>query len=36
LSRIYEHLGVHNRAALAALLARYGFDVAPVVGGEKI
>jgi hypothetical protein len=32
LSRVYEHLSVHNRAALVALLARHGFDVAP---GER-
>jgi Bacterial regulatory proteins, luxR family len=36
LGRVYEHLGVHNRAALVALLARHGFDVAPGDGGEKI
>ena len=28
LSRVYDHLGVHSRAALVALLARHGFDVA--------
>jgi DNA-binding CsgD family transcriptional regulator/GAF domain-containing protein len=36
LGRVYDHLGVHNRAALVALLARHGFDVAPGEGGEKI
>jgi DNA-binding CsgD family transcriptional regulator len=36
LSRVYNHLGVHNRAALVALLARHGFDIAPGEGGEKI
>jgi DNA-binding CsgD family transcriptional regulator len=35
LGRVYDHLGVHNRAALVALLARHGFDVAPREGGEK-
>jgi DNA-binding CsgD family transcriptional regulator/GAF domain-containing protein len=33
LSRVYDHLGVHNRAALVALLAQHGFDVAPGEGG---
>jgi DNA-binding CsgD family transcriptional regulator/GAF domain-containing protein len=36
LSRVYDHLSVHNRAALVALLARHGFDVAPGNGDEKI
>jgi DNA-binding CsgD family transcriptional regulator len=36
LSRVYDHLGVHNRAALVALLARHGFDVTPGDGGGKI
>jgi DNA-binding CsgD family transcriptional regulator len=36
LSRVYEHLGAHNRAGLVALLARHGFDVAPGEGRENI
>jgi DNA-binding CsgD family transcriptional regulator len=36
LGRVYDHLGVHNRTALVALLARHGFDVTPGEGGEKI
>jgi len=36
LSRVYDHLGIHNRAGLVALLARHGFDVAPGEGGENI
>jgi DNA-binding CsgD family transcriptional regulator len=36
LSHVYDHLGVHNRAALVALLARHGFDVSPGEGGEEI
>lgn len=33
-TRAYDHLGVHTRAALIALLARHGFDVGP--DDEKI
>ena len=33
LSRVYAHLGVHNRAELVALLGRHGFEVS--LGDEK-
>jgi DNA-binding NarL/FixJ family response regulator len=33
-TRAYDHLGVHSRAALVALLARHGFDLTP--GGENM